>query len=162
MSTGTAPEETPPDATPEVEVTPEAAATLEPAPTPVPEATAPPAGSEDATQDIDPEPVPTPEDSESVAKVDETPSAETDAPDEATPDEDPVDSSQNGEDGSEEGLTEDDLSATVATIRSLNDEESGAEETRHWLWSRRTRYSAATSCSTAKRLPTPFQSEGIT
>lgn len=123
----------PTDTPPEVEVTPEAPATPEPVPTPaltpVPDAESEsgelPAATEDVEQTPDPEQVPTPEETVAEETVAETSDAEAETPP-ADPGESPE--KAEGSTGDEDAVTEDDLAATVAAMRALDDEEFDAEE----------------------------------
>ena len=101
---------------PDVEVTPEAAATPEPVPTPAPttgpEGSEPPVAAADVERTADPEQVPTPE---------ETVAAASDVE---------VESSQIVENSTEGSNldTEDDLAATVAAMRALDEGGDAVEE----------------------------------
>ncbi len=106
----------PTSAPPEVEVTPEATVTPEPVPTAGP-ATEPeggeqPAAPEDNEQPVDPEQVPTPE-------VPDAEKTDTEEPDVETP---PADADE-GSEGGEGAVTEEDLAATVAAMRASDEEE---------------------------------------
>ncbi len=117
------PADPPPEATPEV--TPEPAATPESVPTPEPTAEPEnsefPAAPEDAGQSVDPEQVPPPEEDNPDAAAAENPDADSEAP-AVDPD------SEGDEAGREDSVTEDDLAATVAAMRAIDDEAVEGEE----------------------------------
>jgi hypothetical protein len=99
-----------------VEVTPEATATPEPVPTPGP-ATEPESGEQPATpedngQAADPEQVPTPEAPDPEQTDTEEPGVET-----------PPADADEGSEGGEGAVTEEDLAATVAAMRAFDEEE---------------------------------------
>ncbi|MCZ6539910.1 MAG: hypothetical protein O6922_08820 [Chloroflexi bacterium] len=120
------PTDLPPEETSVAEVSPEAVATPEPVPTPVTtpvpasetESSEVPAAPEVVEPAVDPEQVPAPEVPNAEEKAAETPDAEAE-----TPPADPV----AGSDGGEVVVTDDDLAATVAAMRALDEEELAAE-----------------------------------